>query len=86
MNLFWVGIDLAIVVWALVEPIVDVEEFRRILAINGGLDILYLITGTILVTRRDSLAGGFGAAILVQGGFLLVFDLGWWWVLGAPAG
>ena len=83
MNLFWVGIDLAIVVWALMDPILDVDEFRRVLAINGGLDLVYLATGLVLYTRRDRLAGGFGAAILIQGGFLLVFDLGWWWVLGA---
>ena len=84
MNLFWIAIDLGIVVWALLDPIVEVEAFRRVLAINGGLDIAYLVTGLILVTRRDRLASGFGAAILVQGAFLLIFDLVWWWVLGAP--
>ena len=84
MNLFWIAIDLGIVVWALLDPIVEVEAFRRVLAINGGLDIAYLVTGLILVTRRDRLASGFGAAILVQGLFLLIFDLVWWWVLGAP--
>ena len=86
MNLFWIAIDLAIVVWALIDPILDPEEFRRVLAINGGLDILYLITGVILYTRRDRLAAGFGAAILTQGAFLLAFDLAWWWVLGSSAG
>ena len=84
MNIFWIAIDLGIVVWALLDPIVEVEAFRRVLAINGGLDIAYLVTGLILVTRRDRLASGFGAAILVQGAFLLIFDLVWWWVLGAP--
>lgn len=84
MNIFWIAIDLGIVVWALLDPIVEVEAFRRVLAINGGLDIAYLVTGLILVTRRDRLASGFGAAILVQGLFLLIFDLVWWWVLGAP--
>lgn len=83
MNLFWIAIDLAIVVWALLDPIVEVEEFRQVLAINGGLDILYLITGVILCTRRDQLPRGFGTAILVQGGFLLVLDFGWWWALAA---
>ena len=84
MNIFWIAIDLGIVVWALLDPIVEVEAFRRVLAINGGLDIAYLVTGLILVTRRDRLASGFGAAILVQGLFLLIFDLVWWWVLSAP--
>ena len=81
MNVFWIAIDLAIVVWALVDPIVEVEEFRRVLAINGGLDVVYLVTGVVLVTRRDPLPKGFGAAILVQGAFLLVLDFGWWFAL-----
>lgn len=86
MTLFWIAVDLGIVVWALVDPVTETEEFRRLLAINGGLDLLYLATGVILATRRDQLARGFGAAILVQGGFLLIFDLAWWWMLGTPAG
>ena len=86
MNLFWIAVDLVIVAWALIDPVTDTEEFRRLLAINGGLDLLYLATGAILATRRDRLARGFGTAILVQGGFLLLFDLAWWWVLGASAG
>ena len=86
MNLFWIAIDLAIVVWALLDPIAEVSEFRRVLAINGGLDIVYLVTGLILVTRRDALASGFGAAVLVQGVFLLALDLGWWWILGSATG
>lgn len=84
MNIFWIAIDLAIVVWALLDPVTEIDQFRRLLAVNGGLDIVYLVTGMILFTRRDRLASGFGAAILVQGGFLLVFDLAWWWVLATP--
>ncbi|MEE2681439.1 MAG: hypothetical protein VX641_03605 [Planctomycetota bacterium] len=85
MTLFWVAVDLVIVVWAMLAPVSDVGEFRNLLAINGGLDLLYLGTGLVLVTRRDPLPRGFGAAILVQGGFLLVFDTAWWLVL-APTG
>lgn len=86
MSLFWIAIDLAIVVWALVDPILEPEEFRRVLAINGGLDLVYLVSGLILSTRRDQLARGFGTAILIQAVFLLIFDLSWWWVLISPAG
>ena len=82
MNLFWIAVDLVIVVWAMLDPVSDVDEFRKLLAINGGLDLLCLTTGVILITRRDVMARGFGAAILVQGGFLLVFDLVWWLILG----
>ena len=83
MNLFWIAVDLVIVVWAMLAPVTDSEEFRRLLAINGGLDLLYLATGVVLATRRDPLPRGFGAAILAQGGFLLVFDLAWWWMLSS---
>ena len=81
MNIFWIAVDLAIVIWALLDPITEVDEFRKILAINGGLDLAYLVTGVILATRRDPLPRGFGAAILVQGAFLLVLDAGWWLAL-----
>ncbi len=82
MNLFWIAVDLVIVVWAMLDPVSDVDEFRKLLAINGGLDLLYLPTGVMLITRRDVMARGFGGAILVQGGFLLVFDFVWWLILG----
>ena len=39
----------------------------------------------ILITRRDIMARGYGAAILCQGGFLLLFDLIWWLVLGTSS-
>ena len=81
MTLFWIAIDLAIVVWAVIAPITDLDEFRRILLINGGLDVLYLGTGAFLVSRTRPILRGFGLAILVQGGFLLILDLGWWWWL-----
>lgn len=83
MTLFWVAIDVGIAVWALVAPVTETEEFRKLLAINGGLDVLYLVTGLVLVTRRASIPRGFGIAILVQGGFLMVLDLGWWWALAS---
>ena len=81
MHLFWISVDLGIVVWAMLDPMIDTEAFRRLLLINAGLDLLYIATGVVLSTRRDNLARGFGPAIIIQGIFLLVFDLGWWWAL-----
>ena len=78
MTLLWIAIDLAIVVWALVDPVVDPDEFRRLLLVNGGLDVVYLVVGVVLVRRPEPLPRGFGIAVLVQGAFLLVFDLAWW--------
>ncbi|MCH2229489.1 MAG: hypothetical protein MK105_04020 [Crocinitomicaceae bacterium] len=59
------------------------EEQRRketIFLINGGLDIAYISSGLILKSEAKSnlekrnLFNGYGNSLLIQGGFLLVFD------------
>ena len=85
MTLFWIAIDVGIVGWVIMFPVEDPADFRRLLLINGGLDIVYLLVGFYLLRRSDPLVRGFGTAIVVQGGFLLLFDLAWWWCL-APGG
>ena len=47
-------------------------RLRRVLLLNAGLDVGYLATGAWLV-RRTRWSGD-GAAVLVQGAFLLVLD------------
>ena len=86
MTLFWVAIDAGIAAWSLFSPIEDLEAFRRILLVNSGLDVVYLIVGVVLLLRTAPLVRGFGIAILMQGGFLLVFDLAWWLATGSPNG
>ena len=86
MTLFWVAIDAGIAAWSLFSPIEDLEAFRRILLVNSGLDVVYLIVGVVLLLRTTPLVRGFGIAILMQGGFLLVFDLAWWLATGSPNG
>ncbi len=81
MTTLWVAIDLAIVAWALIDPVEDPAEFRKLLLVNGGLDVVYLVVGAILARRPEPLPRGFGWAILVQGAFLLVLDLAWWMAL-----
>jgi carboxylesterase len=54
------------------------QKLTRILWINSGLDVLYLSAGLFFLLvpgRADEFARGSGAGILIQGGFLLVFDL-----------
>ena len=51
------------------------EALRRLLLLNAGLDLGYLALGLLLFSRRQTHLRGFGAAILVQGVFLLLFDL-----------
>jgi len=50
---------------------------RQILKINAGLDLLYLVVGAVLMWRAEgnALMVGHGAGIILQGAFLLGFDL-----------
>ena len=56
-------------------------SFSRILAINAALDVAYITTGIIMRSRSGSsekygaLLGGYGSSLILQGGFLLAFDL-----------
>jgi hypothetical protein len=56
------------------------NQMKKVLAINAGLDVLYVAGGAYLANRADNPETadrnrGFGNAILVQGGFLLAFDV-----------
>lgn len=63
----------------------EINKLRRLLLINAGLDVLYVSGGAALAVRRgqdDPYWRGVGLGIVVQGGFLLIFDL--WHGLRAP--
>ena len=54
-------------------------RLRRLLWINAGLDVGYVAAGAWLSRRRGAAAGnhalrGHGLGVLLQGGFLLLFD------------
>jgi pimeloyl-ACP methyl ester carboxylesterase len=51
------------------------ERLSRTLWVNTGLDLVYLAAGTALLRREDDSWQGHGAGILLQGGFLALFDL-----------
>jgi hypothetical protein len=56
-------------------------KFEKILLFNAGLDVGYMMAGLYLTERarrpgvRADQLKGFGQSIMVQGGFLFVFDL-----------
>lgn len=57
------------------------ESMKQILLLNAGLDVAYVIGGAYLRERshahpdkRDQLLG-YGKSVMLQGGFLLAFDL-----------
>ncbi len=53
----------------------EARSLRRLLLINAGLDVLYVIGGVlVLITFTTEFAHGNGVGIIVQGGFLLLFD------------
>lgn len=57
------------------------ENMKQILLINAGLDVAYVVGGAYLRERANSHLDkadqlrGYGKSIMVQGGFLLAFDL-----------
>ena len=67
----------------LTKSIKEHHKFQKILLFNAGLDIGYMVGGLYLMERgknqseqgdRDQMRG-FGKSIILQGGFLFVFDL-----------
>lgn len=62
------------------------ESIKRILAVNAALDIAYMAGGFYLRERAKNEADkynrweGFGRAIIVNGAFLLSFDLIMYWL------
>lgn len=54
----------------------EAASLRRILAINTGLDVLYVLGGlAVIYFMTEPVWRGVGWGIVVQGGFLFVFDL-----------
>ena len=53
------------------------ERFERFVWLNAGLDVLYIVGGGWLAQRsgNDDRRRGMGIGIMVQGGFLLVWDV-----------
>lgn len=78
MSGLWGFIDGAIAWFGLIGGDVPDHELAVILKINSGLDVAYLISGLILVTRKTPVLKGFGYAILLQGLFLIVLDVTFW--------
>ena len=60
------------------ETLEQQKKLEKIFLINGALDIAYIGTGTYLKlvgdSRKSPIMKGYGESILMQGGFLLIFD------------
>lgn len=56
----------------------EARNLRRLLWVNTGLDVLYLAGGVALIRTmgaQNPFAAGSGWGVVVQGGFLFIFDL-----------
>jgi hypothetical protein len=55
----------------------EAHNLRRILLINVGLDVLYILGGRWWANRDggDEARQGHGTGVMIQGAFLLIFDL-----------
>jgi hypothetical protein len=65
----------------LYQSIQEQHKLQKILLFNAGLDVGYVLGGAYLLERGQRVLNnaerlrGFGRSIMLQGGFLLVFDL-----------
>ena len=68
------------------EIIQEHLKLEKLYLINAGLDVLYIGAGFYLrhlsaqKPKRHDLFLGYGNSVLLQGGFLLVFDAVMWWI------
>ncbi|WP_409029567.1 DUF6992 family protein [Gracilimonas sediminicola] len=57
----------------------ELQRLDKFLLLNTGLDVGYMATGAWLwergIRKKSSRLEGYGKSLIVQGGFLLVFDL-----------
>jgi hypothetical protein len=64
------------------ETINQHHKMQKILLINAGLDVGYMMTGFFLMEKSKNTQklperlSGFGKSLVLQGAFLLVFDVG----------
>jgi len=70
----------------LLESIREQQKIEHLLLFNAGLDIAYIASGWGLTeyasrSKNPDLFNGYGQALMVQGGFLLLFDAILYYVL-----
>ncbi len=75
MSGAWAFINGAIAMAGLLTPEPELGSLRTILYVNAGLDVLYVVAGAWMLSRAEPFWRGAGWGVIVQGGFLLIFDL-----------
>ena len=87
---FWIGVGQQAIGWGLIDALIALiagrstsrsfshSTLRRVLLINAALDVLYMLGGFIFARTKgaaDEKLRGQGWGIVLQGWFLLKFDL-----------
>ncbi|MCC5927368.1 MAG: hypothetical protein JJU41_12495 [Bacteroidetes bacterium] len=89
MNASWGAINTGIAIFALRDSrsradsapshwqmLRDEQQFNRIVALNTGLDVGYMIAGLAMMQEgNSSMIRQYGTSVLVQGAFLFAYDL-----------
>ena len=86
---FWRSFWLMSGIWGLIDGLIGwfamigepspTARLLPILQVNAGLDLVYVTVAIIMLTRKTPMLRGFGLGVLLQGGFLLIFDSYFWW-------
>ena len=62
------------------------QKLEQILLVNGALNVSYILAGVYLkeraknATKKPERLKGYGNSLLLQGGFLLLFDTAQYWI------
>ena len=89
MNGYWNVVNGSLAAYSLISPYLirkkNMSEsematrYKKIFLINAGLDAVYITSGSLLYhysgTKNPERNQGFGTSFILQGGFLLVYDL-----------
>jgi hypothetical protein len=75
MSGAWALVNAGIAYAGLLGPEPDGGSLRNTLLINAGLDVVYVLGGAYMLSRPEETWRGGGLAIIIQGAFLLAFDL-----------
>jgi hypothetical protein len=75
MSGAWALVNAGIAYTGLLGPEPDGSSLRNTLYINAGLDVMYVLGGAYMRSRPEEIWRGGGLAIIIQGAFLLAFDL-----------
>ncbi len=87
MNALWNTVNLGLSIGGLlqernlkIKSLQDLnarqKKLEKIFLINGGLDLVYMGVGTgLLLSKNETdIKNGYGKSLLLQGGFLMLFD------------